>query len=90
MLSFPISIFFVSIISFVFSSLNTSNSTKSNLFENDLGSRSSVSVSPTKSNSLLKNITLSRLWKKNLVENKKPLISSSLNFISNLFKEYSA
>ena len=38
-----------------------SNSTKSNLVENDLGSKSKVSVSPTKFNSLSKNITLSKL-----------------------------
>ena len=58
----------------------------SSLEENDLGSRSKVSVSPTKSNSLLKKITLSRLWKINLVENKNFLISSSLNSIFSLSK----
>ena len=63
-----------------------SNSIISNLDENDRGSRSRVSVSPTKSSSLLKKITLSRLWKINLVENKNFLISSTLNSISNLSK----
>ena len=54
-------IFFSSVISFVFFSLKISNSTISSLEENELESRSSVSVSPTKSNLLLKKITLSRL-----------------------------
>ncbi len=85
-LSLPMLIFFPSVISFVFFSLKISSSIISNLDENDLGSRSRVSVSPTKSNSLLKKITLSRLWKINLVENKNLLTSSSLNLISNLFK----
>ena len=85
-LSLPILIFFFSVISFVFFSLKISNSIISSLEENDLGSRSSVSVSPIKSSSLLKNITLSRLWKINLVENKKLLISFSLKLIPNLSK----
>ena len=57
----PIFMFFSSVISFVFLSFKISDSIISNLEENDLGSRSSVSVSPTKFSSLLKNITLSRL-----------------------------
>jgi len=60
-LLFPIFIFFSSVIFFVFFSFKISSSIMSNLDENDLGSRSSVSVSPIKSNSLLKKITLSRL-----------------------------
>ena len=60
---------FVSIISFFLSSLKISNSTISNLLEKDLGSKSNVSVSPTKSNWLSNRITLSKFWNKNLVEN---------------------
>ena len=82
----PILIFLVSVISLVFFSFKISNSTVSNLEENDLGSRSNVSVSPTKFNSLSKNITLSKFWKRNLVENKKLLMSSSTNFTFNLVR----
>ena len=48
LLSLPISIFFLSVTSFVFFSLNISNSILSNLEVKDLGSKSKVSVSPTK------------------------------------------
>ena len=51
----------------------------SNLLVNDLGSRSKVSVSPTKLNWLSNKITLSKFWNKNLVENKNFLISFSIN-----------
>ena len=48
--------FFFSVISLLFSSFKTSNSIISSLEENDLGSRSRVSVSPTKSNWLSKKL----------------------------------
>ena len=62
------------------------NSILSSLVENDLGSRSKVSVSPIRLSWSSKNITLSRFWKRNLVENKKLLMSSSTNFTSSLIR----
>ena len=81
---FSLLIFFVSIILLLVSWSKISNCTISSLLEKDLGSKSSVSVSPIKLNWLSKKITLSKFWNKNLVENKNFLISSSSNLIFNL------
>ena len=48
-----------------------------------------MSVSPIKLNFLSKNITLSKFWNKNLVENKNLLISSSLKLKTFAHSEFS-
>ena len=77
-------IFFFSIVFSISSLSKLSNSILSSLVENDLGSRSKVSVSPIRLSWSSKNITLSKFWKINLVENKNLLISSDWNFTSSL------
>ena len=77
-------IFFSSIVFSISSLSKLSNSILSSLVENDLGSRSKVSVSPIRLSWSSKNITLSKFWKINLVENKNLLISSDWNFTSSL------
>ena len=82
---FLINYFFFTISTFSLFLFNSSIWILSNLCENDLGSRSKVFVSPIKLNSLSYNITLSKFWKRNLVENKNFLISSSVKLILSLF-----
>ena len=77
-------IFFSSIVFSISSLSKLSNSILSSLVENDLGSRSKVSVSPIRLSWSSKNNTLSKFWKINLVENKNLLISSDWNFTSSL------